>query len=232
MAAAVLLVAGCATQKQGRKWGEYGGNLHLLKASYSAPCQAQESNHYIDLIEGVSVQEMARARNLTNNNALFVFSHGKAVETPIGRRYAFQPSRKGEQPPRNAASFSPSDLARTIGRENAGRIHNLVLAGCNTENLFYPQELRLHFPAVTNIIHAAPNTDAYEDTFRHVLTLHSSDIKAVYRNPEAHGVVRLGNPSDEVMKRRRLVPYMASLYLPGARKPYSVQVAGRELLTN
>lgn len=231
MAAAVFILAGCATQKQGWKWGEYGGNLHYLKASYSPPRSAQESNHFIDLIDGISVQEMARARNLTNNNALFVFSHGKAVETPAGRRYAFQPSRKGEQPARNAASFSPSDLARIIGRENARRIHNLILAGCNTENLFYPQEVRLYFPAVTNIIHAAPDTDAYEDTFRHVLTLHSSEIKAAYRNPEAHGIVRLGNPADDIMKRR-LVPYMARLYLPDARKPYSVQVAGRELLTN
>src|SRR5688572_12367216 len=144
MSAAVLLLAGCATQKQGWKWGEYGGNLHYLRASYAPPRHAEESNHFIDLIQGVSVQEMARTRHLTNNNALFVFSHGKAVETPIGRRYAFQPSRKGEQPPRNPASFSASDLARIVGRENARRVHNLVLAGCNTENLFYPQEFRTH----------------------------------------------------------------------------------------
>jgi hypothetical protein len=229
----VGLLAGCATEnpggRTGAKWGEYGGKLEVLRAAYSPPQNPEESNHFIDLIAGSSVREFARAQGLLNNNALFVLSHGRGVMTAVGRRYAFLSGFKGEPPAENAVAFSPRDLARVLGRKKAGRIHNLVLAGCNSGNMLYPSELLQYFPAVTNIIHAEPQTDAYEATFCRVLTHHSSEIKDLFRGPEVNGVVRFGT-TPKTAGARKLAPYVARLYKPGSNRPFAVQVAGRELL--
>jgi hypothetical protein len=229
----VCFLIGCTTHNSAsgtrRMWGEYGGKFQQLRLGYSPPQGPHESNHFIDLISGTSVQQFARAHGLVNNNALFVFSHGKAVMTPAGRRYAFLTGLKGEPPADNAMAFSPLDLARVLGRDRARRIHNLVLAGCNTENMFYPDELLQYFPAVTNIIHAEPGTDAYEATFQHALTHHSREVAGLYRDPEVAGMVRFGR-SPRSVGARNLVPYVARLYAPGSRRLLRIQVAGRELL--
>jgi hypothetical protein len=166
---------------------------------------------------------------LVNNNALFVLSHGKAVTTSAGRRYAFMPGINGRQPAETDTAFSPRDLARMLGRDRVGRIHNLVLAGCNTENMFYPAELLQHFPGVTNIIHAEPGTDAYEATFQHALTHHSRQIAGLYRDKEVNGIVRFG-PAPKAAGARKIAPYVARLYSARGQKLLRVQVAGRELL--
>src|SRR5947207_971664 len=98
MPLAALLLQGCvgpgATQA-GRfcaPAGEYGANLKVLQASYTPPQAAGESNYFIDMQAGEPIHSFAATHGLTNNHALLVVSHGMAIQTPAGARYAFYPA--------------------------------------------------------------------------------------------------------------------------------------------
>src|SRR5262249_55734058 len=106
------------------EWGEYRANLNLLRSFYTPPQNSDESNYFIDMDGRQSLRNFAVSHGLTNNHALFVFMHGKAIETPLGLRYAFY-TEEGKREP--AGCYSIHDLARILGRAHASQIHNLVL---------------------------------------------------------------------------------------------------------
>jgi hypothetical protein len=210
------------------EWGEYGQNLNLLRAFYTPPQRPEESNYFIDMEQGESLRNFAFAHGLRNNHALFVFLHGRAIETPSGLRYAFYPEQ-GKRDER-VNGFSIRDIAHILGPANASQIHNLVLASCNRENMLCPAELKAYFPNVTNITHAAPNTAAQASTFRHAMIYHSRDIQFLYQMPDSFTLGVFDENKSNKADSKKAVPYVAELYLPGARKPFSTQTAGRELL--
>src|SRR5712671_2358452 len=70
-------------------WGEYGGNLNLLRCFYTPPQSSGESNYFIDMQGDEPLRNFALAHGLTNNHALFVLCHGRAIDTPSGSRYGF-----------------------------------------------------------------------------------------------------------------------------------------------
>jgi len=210
-------------------WGEYGGNLNLLRCFYTPPQAAGESNYFIDMQGKEPLRNFAVAHGLTNNHALFVLCHGRAIDTPCGCRYAFF-GGKDDRNENSAASFSIQDIAGLLGPVNASQIHNLVLASCNRENMLCPAEIRAYFPYVTNLTHALPETDAQLNTFHHALTYPSRDIDFLYAMPDTFTLGVFEHRKSGKRGTRKLVPYVADLYLPGAKKPYSRQTAGRELL--
>src|SRR5439155_22817425 len=156
----VSLLAGCAGTdgaiRAGRicshypVWGEYGGNLNLLRCFYTPPQAAGESNYFIDMQGEEPLRNFAVAHGLTNNHALFILSHGRAIDTPSGPRYAFF-GGKSERGDNSGACFSIQDIAGLLGPTNASKIRNLVLASCNRENMLCPDEIRAYFPNVTNL---------------------------------------------------------------------------------
>src|SRR6185503_11869008 len=95
------------------KWGEYGANFRLLQEFASGPENVRESNWFIDMQTGPGLRRFAAAHGLTNNHALFVLSHGRAIQTPSGFRYAFYSATTGEELP--TACFSVQDLASLLG---------------------------------------------------------------------------------------------------------------------
>ena len=238
MLLAAPLLQGCASPRSaiqaGRSCspaGQYGSSLTVLQAFYTAPKAPGESNYFIDTQGGESLRSFALAHGLTNNHALFVVSHGTAVPTPSGARYAFYPATgKDYGGDMTGPRFSIQDIAAIIGPANARNVHNLVLASCNRENALRPEEIRACFPNVTNLTHAAPETDAQWSTFRHALTYHSRDIQFLYAMPDTFTVGVFDGDKKGRQKSRKLVPYVAELYLPGGATPYLTQTAGRELL--
>ena len=62
-------------------WGEYNGNLYVLRSFYTPPETPEESNYFIDMQGGGSLRGFACTHGLTNNHALFVLSHGGAIPT-------------------------------------------------------------------------------------------------------------------------------------------------------
>lgn len=202
--------------------GEFGGDLTLLRRSYVAPRSQHESNHYFDLFGGPKVYQALLNNGLTNNRALIVLSHGKAITRNWRLRYAYYPDER-IWPSKPIPMFSAADLARVIGPEAACEIHNVMIAGCNKEDVFDPRELRRHFVNATNITHTPPGKDGYELVFRDTLVHHSSGIRLLYPNHS-----KLGRPLGA--QKPRFVPYVAELYRPKESKAYAKQIAGRELL--
>ena len=216
----LFLCSSAATLQAGPRWGEFGGSLDYLRSCYMPPLSPGESNFYIDMLDG-SFRRFAIAHGLTNNHALFVVSHGKALQTDFGLRYAFYPEKSSYRVP----SFSAGDLARLIGPANARQIQILVLAGCNRENLLSLRELKRYFPNAATIIHALPGTDANLASFWEMLAYRSQDLAAL-RSPHDLAARHFGPAGFS-----KGSPYVADLYQPGARTPYRRQIAGRELFT-
>ncbi len=221
----VTLNSGCTGLNQttsnsafsaGGDLGEFGGDLRVLRRSFTRPQLPGESNYYVDLMNQ-SLRSFALAQGLTNNRTLFVLSHGKALPRGILDRYALYATATVPA----VGYYSPRDLAQLLG-EKANEVHNLVLAGCNVEGAFMSREFKRYFPNATNITHALPNTDATVDTFQNILSHSSSEIRLGL--PGSLGPFFGENP------RGANGPYIAELYRPGDGKPYKKQPAGRELL--
>lgn len=211
------------------RWGEYGGNLHLLSSFYRAPQAPGESNHFVDMLGDGSLRGFAVEQGLTNNHTLFLLSHGGAIETPSGSRYALWPGRSKRCHPRSA-SFSVSDVARFLGPAAASQVHNVMIAGCNRENLLCLGEFREFFPNATNITHAAAGCDPQESAFRRAMSYSSRDLDFLCQMPDTFSVGVFERKKTGKEALRRGAPYVAELYLPGAKKPFVTQTAGRELL--
>jgi hypothetical protein len=231
---AVLVVSARSVGKErdaSKERGEFGGDLGFLRRFHVGPQSPSESNHYIDLWSPGALPALARFNGLTNNHALFVDSHGSAGFRWHGRGYGLYPRETLLQPGEEISGFSPADFASVLGGDNAAAIHNIVIAGCNEEGRFRSQEWRRHFVNATNITYMTPGRLAYKPMFYQAIVTPSSEIKPLFGR-ENRGSER----SVCVIERdcspgsKPLGAYVADLYLPGARKPYRTQRAGRELL--
>jgi hypothetical protein len=207
--------------------GEYGGDLRLLKTYYSAP-KPGESNHIIDMLRNGSFREFLKIYGLTNNNALFVLSHGRAINASSATRYAFYPDEQVLTTAR-VPYFSARDLAKIMGPREASKIRNVILAGCNVEGAFDAAEIRKYFVNVTNITHTPSGKNGYEYVYRHGLMYTSDNIKFLYQMPSSFTPGKT-EEIPVVQNKSKLSPYISELFHPDILKPYQIQVAGRELL--
>ena len=209
--------------------GEFGSSVDLLSRNYTPPQEPGESNYYIDIHGEGAFRKFARASGLTNNRTLFVISHGRAALTRVGLRYVFYPDEKvvGDA---EIPYYSAGDLARILGATNAGKIHNLVIAGCNGESQFNADELHTYFLNATNITHSPPGKNGFDIALRHALLYHSREIKMLYEVPVDFTVGLFEDATRAKQNDSPMAPYIASLYKPGSNRPFKKQTAGRELL--
>ncbi len=218
--------------RPGSASGEFGGDMTFLRSFYTAPGSG-EGNHYVEMWKpGAGIREITRAFGLTRNRALFVNSHGDAVSTARGSRYGFHPHETRISNMEPAPSYSVRDLFTLIGPAAAADIHNICISGCNTEGLLKAGELRQFFPNATNITHVGAGDSGFEPMFIQALTLPSADIRPLFETAQKKGTgemaYSLGHTS--APNALRLPPYIAELFLPGAKKPFKTRVAGRDLL--
>lgn len=167
---------------------------------------------------------IAPGSGLTNNNALFINSHGKGIKMKRGLRYVFYPHEeigKGE--------FFIEDIAAAVGAQNIPKIHNIVISGCNTDSSFNAKDIRKTFPNATNIIHSAAGQAGYQEMLFQLLLAESSQIETLYQTRLPDGDFEMHNRP--VRGSKKMSPYVASLFRPGQNEPYKEQRAGRELLT-
>ena len=119
-----------------------------------------------------------------------------------------------------------------VGPGAVTNIHNLVLAACNAEGVLSTKELRKYFPNATNIVHCVAGELGYQPMFLQAIMSCSWTIKPVYewRERNEKGQVQYVTGHTPVHGAKRLAPYTAELFRPGAEEPFRVQRAGRELL--
>lgn len=216
----------------GLERGEFGGNLQVLRQFYSPPQAAEESNHFLDLWDGGKLRAVALAAGLRDNHALFVNAHGKARPASGGRRHVLYPQDGLCGAGADRAVFSVADVARLLGPAGAARIHNILLSACDLEGAFRAAEWRRHFPNATNIMHAPAGQAGYQPLFFQVFFTDSGGIQPLYeracKTPGGRTHYDLGAVPGRGAKK--LTPYLAELFLPGADRPFRIQTAGRELL--
>lgn len=212
--------------------GEFGGNLDFLRDHYTPPTEPGESNHYIDLWSPGLLLKLVREQGLTNNRTLFVDSHGRAGFAWHGGRYGFYPHRDLVPEGQETPAYSARDLAEVLGTA-ASDIHNVVLAGCNAEGRFRSREFRRYFVNATNITYMAAGELAFKPMLVQALSMPSSEVRQLHGRIRTVSAVRT-----EAVISGAIIPgstplgaYISDLYLPGARKPFRTQKAGRELLT-
>jgi hypothetical protein len=122
-------------------------------------------------------------------------------------------------------------VATVLGPEAAATIHNIVVAGCNEDGLFRSGEWRRQFVNATNITYMTPGKLSFKPMFYQALVTRSTDLKPFYGKLRRVGeridcdIEQTPSPDTE-----ELGVYVADLYLPGGRRPYRTQRAGRELL--
>ena len=212
--------------------GEFGGDLGFLRQHQVGPRSEGESNYYIDLWNPGSLTALARVNGLTNNRALLVDSHGRAGFSWHGGRYGIYPHQNLLEPGQLTPAFSAKDLATVLGPASAAGIHNIVLAGCNEEGRIRSQEFRRFFINATNITYMTPGKLAFKPMFFQAITLPSSEIRQLHGKIRTTSSTRTESTISTVASAgtEPLGMYVADLYLPGAKKPYRTQKAGRELL--
>jgi hypothetical protein len=212
--------------------GEYGSDLRILRSFYTPPQVRGESNHYFDMWAGQQTRMITLAGGLTNNNTLFVNSHGKGFETPQGLRYGWYPHEDFTASGSEVPFYSAKDLATVMGAAKARKIHNVVLAGCDPDGSFDARVVRRYFVNATNITHVLPGKLGYQAMFMRSFLSHSADVKVVYETilPDSTGKPRYYQWDTPQPNAVMLPPYMAELFLPGDSKPFRTQIAGRDLL--
>jgi hypothetical protein len=225
-----LVGSPCAARANNANKGELGGDLSTLALFHTSPLVSGESNHYIDMWSGGKLIAFAREHGLTNNRALFVISHARGVRVKGKQRYALYPGQTRITRGFKTPYYSPQDMARMLGSETVRQVDNLIISGCDSDNVFSLSEWKCFFPKATNIIHAAPGKDAYDILLRHALMYRSDEIKWLYGMPDSFTIGRFDDDWTKSKDRPRLNLYLASLYAPQASVPFTVQIAGRELL--
>ena len=223
------VVVSARSQSVGR--GDYGGDLKFLRGRVAGPKAAGESNHYIDLWKGDSLQAMARANGLTNNHALFVDSHAKGGVSWRGG-YGVYPHETLLAQGQPTPYYSPRDLATVLGSSNAAGVHNILIAGCNEDRRFRSEEFRRHFVNATNITYMSPGKLAFKPMFYQAIVLPSSEIKPLYGKlrQTTNGRMKTNVSTVPLPGTEELGAFVADLYLPDARVPYCTRRAGRELI--
>jgi hypothetical protein len=215
----------------GKDRGEFGGDLGFLRRSHVGPHSPFESNHYFDLWSPGALTALAKFNGLTNNRALIIDSHGRAGFRWHRRGHGLYPRETLVPDDQELPGYSPADFARILGAANAAVIHNIVIAGCNGEGRFRSREWRRHFVNATNITYMTPGKLAYKPMFYQAIITPSSEIKLLFgREQRAADRIESIIATEPSPGAEPLGAYIADLYLPGARKPYRSQRAGRELL--
>ena len=125
-------------------------SLDFLRRHYSPPEQPGDSNYFIDLWAEASLSTFARECRVTDNHALFINSHGGSA-TGQGRGYLYYPHESLLRPGEKIPHYSAADFAAVLGPENAARIHNILVSGCDADGAFSAGELRRHFVNATNV---------------------------------------------------------------------------------
>lgn len=219
-----------AARGEGRL-GEFGGDLEFLRSHYTAPQSEAESNHLIDLWSPEGLVKLVQQHGLTNNRALVVDSHGRSGFSWHGGRYGIYPHRDLLMAGQETPAYSAKDLATVLGNA-AAEIHNIVLTGCNSEGRLRSQEFRKYFINATNITYMTAGELAFKPMLLQALSRNSAEIQPLHgriRTVSAHRTEAIisgaAAPGFTPLGR-----YVADLYLPGARKPFRRQTAGRELL--
>lgn len=231
LALAAFLAATAGLQAADLVRGEYGGDLGFLRSFHVGPQSAIESNHYFDLWSPGALPALARFNSLTNNRALIVDSHGGAGLRWHGRAYGLYPKENLVPDHQEVPNYSPRDFARVLGPDSAAAIHNIVIAGCNEEGRFRAREWRRHFVNATNITYMTPGKLGYKPMFYQAIVTPSSEIQPLYgREQRASDRIECRIEREPSPGAEPLGAYIAELYLPGARRPYRTQLAGRELL--
>ncbi len=212
--------------------GQHGGDLRLLQSFHQAPQTNAESNHFFDLWESGGLSGFAKFHGLTNNRALIIDSHGTDLFTWGGTQYVFRPNTRVLPSGAELPSYSVRDFAQVMGPAAAANIHNVVIAGCNQRGAFKASEVRRYFVNATNVTYMAAGNLAYKPCFFQALNRHSLNIEPLYGRPSltTNGATRMEISRVASPGAVLLGNYVAELFVPGARHPYRVQRAGRELL--
>ena len=204
--------------------------MSFLRRYYAGPHSSQESNHFIDLWETQTLRSLVMAAGLTNNHALFINCHGKAAKANHGKQHVFYPHQT-LAPADQDSLFTIKEFATLLGA-HAVQIENVVLSSCNLEGSLNLAEIRESFPNATNIIHAPAGQAGYQPMFFQMLLTDSANVETLY---ERRVKSALGGVVYEITNRphrraKKLAPYIADLFDPGAIRPFRTQIAGRELL--
>ncbi len=212
--------------------GQHGGDLRLLQSFYQAPRTNGESNHLFDLWESGGLSGFAKFHGLTNNRALIIDSHGTDFFTWGGPHYVFRPNTRVLPSGAELPSYSVRDFAQVMGPGAAASIHNVVIAGCNQRGALKTSEFRRYFVNATNITYMAAGNLSYKPCFFQALNRHSLNIEPLYGRPSltTNGATRMEISRVASPGAVLLGNYVAELFEPGARRPYRIQRAGRELL--
>lgn len=213
--------------------GMLGSDLDFLASFYTPPQTPAESNHYIDLWAGKQLRAITALNRLTNNRALFINSHGQGFRGKAGTRFAYFPHQSLLRDGQKVPYYSAQDLAQIVGPASADKIHNILIASCDSEGCFSSAELRKYFVNATNITHVTSGKPGFQPMFFQAMVSPASEIQPLFEIPTrtADGSIEYQIETHSAPKARRLFPYVADLYRAGEAKPFKVQVAGRELLT-
>lgn len=201
--------------------------IDFLRYHYSV----NESDHFLDLWESQNLRSIILSSGLRDTHTLFINCHGKAIKTTCGKRYVLYPHEDLLHEPTTPV-FYLQDLAALLGQTNAARIHNIVLSACNVEGALELSALRTCFVNVTNIIHSRAGHEGYQPMLFQMLLNKSSHVETLYERPVKN---KSGDVEYEISNRphrgaKKLPPYVAALFKPGAVRPHRTQIAGRELL--
>jgi len=209
--------------------GEFGGDLNLLRSFVMPARSPAESNWFVDMWEGQTLQSILSMHGLTNNHALFVNCHGKRISSG---RFAFYPHQSLLKPNTAPPYYSAADLATVLGPARVRSVHNLVLAACNAEGALSVKEFRKVFPNATNIVHSAAGELGYQPMFVQAIVNSSWNVRCVYewREKNDRGEFQYVTGHTPVDGAKRFAAYTAELFRPGSDEPFRVQRAGRELL--
>lgn len=212
--------------------GEFGSDLEILKSFHTTLTAGQSGNHLFDMWSGATLARTMRHAGLTNNHALVINAHGKALRTAESQRYAYHPHISRIAPGKKRPCFSAADFATVLGRKTAAQVHNIVLAGCNKEGVFTTAELRNFFPNATNIIHMAAGEFGYQEMFRQIFFAESQNIQPAFqlRRVNGHSGKNYEIVNGPQAGATELKPYIAEIFDPSSRAPVRTQIAGRELL--
>jgi hypothetical protein len=222
--------AGCADPAVPR--GEFGGDLTLLSRFCTGPQGPHESNYYIDMWAGRNMEQIMRLNGLTNNQALFINSHGKGGQGPLGNRFGFYPHAEVLKGNGESPVYSVRDLATVLGPEKAAAIRTIYLSACDIESCFSAGEIKRFFVNVTAVAHTPKGESGYQPMFYDAIVNPSWEIQPLYeiRVPASSGKSAFEIGLQRKAGARKLNVYVAELFLPTGKEPCEQRVAGRELL--
>jgi hypothetical protein len=201
--------------------------IEFLSRHYSA----NGTDHFLDLWESQNLRSIILSSGLRDTHTLFINCHGKAMKTTCGKRYVLYPHDDLVSESATPV-FYLQDLAQLLGKTNAAEIHNVVLSACNVEGALDLNALRTCFVNATNIVHSRAGHEGYQPMLFQMLLNKSSHVETLYERPVKN---KSGDVEYEISNRshrgaKKLPPYIAALFKPGAARPYRTQIAGRELL--